>query len=382
MIQFIFCILHALLFNITIYKYLKVKLSIKSLFIFFLTTLEFYFLDGLILIAVILSTVYIGFVYVDDNQEADVLLFSLLSLFLFFLSQMLHNVFFSRIIGDIAVHYEILVIHLFSVIFSFKYIKNNNNLNENIMYYLCLGLLSITLLAYSLSTLVIDGTQTSHIAFVGSISICIIFYLLIKYYHFFLDNNIVINTFEKKEKKNLFHNINTTKVYNTYNKVNKLNHNLKYILLNIKLFITTSQNDEAVKYIDSYLDVVKSNNSTYTGNSHFDYVMNSFDYALNQNHFTCNKNINILENSEFNEEFYISKIEIFLQDHLTYIKELKPELLSMIIQEKGDFLILKLIYSSIKELNYDLPYEYTYESDILIVQHIIEKNNNSLETNP
>ena len=110
--------------------------------------------------------------------------------------------------------------------------------------------------------------------------------------------------------------------------------------------------------------------------------MNSFDYALNQNHFICNKNINILENSEFNEEFYVLKIEKFLQDQLAYIKDLKPELLSMIIQEKGDFLILKLIYSSIKELNYELPYEYTYESDILIIQHIIEKTNNSLETNP
>lgn len=158
-----------------------------------------------------------------------------------------------------------------------------------------------------------------------------------------------------------------------YKKSKQMNHHIKYILLNIELYLKNKKYQEAINYINNNLYRIEENQTIFTDNHFFDYILNKFDNSLNNMSLTCTKSINISQNSYFNHYKYCEKINTFFEYQLNLIKQISPRTMGLIINEKGDFLIIKILYYDYDKIENDIECDYTVDNNMLVTSLILDK---------
>lgn len=370
MIRYCFCVLDAGLTIFLIYKFLDIKIDKRYVMLAIITAIEFCLLDSLLLTLVYFSITSVYLNKVNYIDYSDAYLFILLTEMIYLVSGLIKNAFLPIYVDHNANYFERTVIHFIMVVFIYNLFssKKQQYIKKSVIVSLSLGTLSTILLVVIFAKLSLGNELTSIEIIAGSCATAFICWMLIRYYLLFNHSFDEIDKINDKYKYQIF---NQSKLTSTYKKSNQMNHNLKYTLLNLKLLLNNQEYDKSIDYINSNLNIIDRNQSVYTNNPYFDYTINNFENNLAKLNLNCNKNICISENSIFGNEEYSKRVNEYFVNQMELIAQMQPKSISLMIQEKGDFLIIKTIY-----LDYCKPSvikgDYKYENDLLITSLILE----------
>lgn len=374
MIKYIFHLINAIISIILIYRFLNLKLDYKCLLLTAGTFIEFCVLDTLVLIPIYLISTVLYLYIVNKVEFSDAFLFSLLTAMIYLSSGLIKSSFFPSWRIQNFNDFERTVIFSFMVLFTNNVLcsKNNQYIRKKVIFSLSLGTLSAMFVIMFFAKISLGKSLNDIEKFVGSFSAIFICYILVKYYRLFDDSFNEIDITKQMGNKYKYRIINQPKLTATYEKSSKMNHNIKYILLNIKLLLKNKSYEEAIGYIDKNLNKIEENQSIFTDNPYFDYLLNKFGDSLSKLGLSCNKNINISKNSIFSNWEYCNEITEYFDYQLNLIKQISPKSISLIIYEKGDFLIIKTIFFEFDQISIKINCSYKFENGLLITSLILD----------
>lgn len=358
-----------------VYKFLNLKLDKRSIIIFIISIIEFISVNKLtLIICFIVSSVYLLHT-IYKLEIIDVFLFSLLTIAIYLCSGLIKNSILPNWGLTIFNYFERTVIYLFFVIiFSEAFCKKNNQfMKKDMVISLSFGCLSIILIIMFFVKMSLGNNLNSLEISLGSCSAFFMCYMLLKYYKLFNDSCDEIDLSNKKNLKYKYRLMSQSEVSIIYKKSKQMNHHIKYILLNIELYLKNKKYQEAINYINNNLYRIEENQTIFTDNHFFDYILNKFDNSLNNMSLTCTKSINISQNSYFNHYKYCEKINTFFEYQLNLIKQISPRTMGLIINEKGDFLIIKILYYDYDKIENDIECDYTVDNNMLVTSLILDK---------
>lgn len=358
-----------------VYKFLNLKLDKRSIIIFIISIIEFISVNKLtLIICFIVSSVYLLHT-IYKLEIIDIFLFSLLTIAIYLCSGLIKNSILPNWGLTIFNYFERTVIYLFFVIiFSEAFCKKNNQfMKKDMVISLSFGCLSIILIIMFFVKMSLGNNLNSLEISLGSCSAFFMCYMLLKYYKLFNDSCDEIDLSNKKNLKYKYRLMSQSEVSIIYKKSKQMNHHIKYILLNIELYLKNKKYQEAINYINNNLYRIEENQTIFTDNHFFDYILNKFDNSLNNMSLTCTKSINISQNSYFNHYKYCEKINTFFEYQLNLIKQISPRTMGLIINEKGDFLIIKILYYDYDKIENDIECDYTVDNNMLVTSLILDK---------
>lgn len=370
----LFKVLSSLLTSYLLFKLLKLKLDFNYIIYTVLTSILFIYLESVILMIAYVILTYMFMKYVFDEDDIDVLLYSLFSITVYIISDLIKKSLFIWVYPFYSNYYEIIVIQFLLTLFMLKVIvPKTNYLDKRVLINLSLSIFSLILIIVCFTKLSMKEPLLQHEVILGSCSVIFLSYFILKDYVFISDTANEIKIYQKKLDDKRYSSYNHAKVISTYEKSNKLNHNVKYVLLNLKRLLNSQEYEQASEYLDHNLKIVQDNQTVFTDNPFFDYVINCFDEELKKKGISCNKNIFIPDNCDYNDSMYTDEIDAYFKDMLKYLDRLQPKSVGLIAQEKGDYFLLKCIFDNIKN-NYDeIKYQYKLIDNTIIVTLIIEK---------
>lgn len=365
----------ALFCTFLLFKFFKMKMNHHFAIFTIITAFLFCFFNdfSLIISFFLISIIYFRFIL--NKELNNIFLFALLSIAMFIASDLIKKSMLPWIYPYYNNYYERMIIHFFLTIFSVKVIcPKTYYLNNQIITSISFGILSLLFIALYFAKIALGNTLSNIEIFIGSLATLFMGYFLLQYLLLFNESSIQLLFYQNKQNNYKYNIFNQTKLINAYEKSNKMNHNIKYILLNLKRLINNHNEEDALNYIEDNLNMVKDNQSVFTNNPFFDYTINYFHDELKKLGIVCNKNIFLNENSYFNQTIFADKITQFFKDQMSYVDVLNPESISLIIQEKGDFLSIKTIYYDIQNTTIDTSYHYSINDHILIMTMTLNKN--------
>lgn len=370
----LFKVLSALLTSYLLFKLLRLKLDYKYMIYAVLSSILFIYLESVILMIGYVILTYLYMKYVFDEDDADALLYSLFSITVYIISNLIKKSLFTWVYPFYSNYYEIIVIQFLLTLFMLKVIvPKTNYLDKRVIINISLSIFSLILIIVYFTKLSMKEPLLQHEVILGSCSTIFLSYFILKDYVFISDTTSEIKVYQKKLDDKRYSSYNHAKVISTYEKSNKLNHNVKYVLLNLKRLLNSQEYEQASEYLDHNLKVVQDNQTVFTDNPFFDYVINCFDEELKKKGISCNKNIFIPDNCDYNDSMYTDEIDAYFKDMLKYLDRLQPKSVGLIVQEKGDSFLLKCIFDNIKNNYEDIKYKYKIIDNTMIVTLVIKK---------
>jgi len=303
------------------------------------------------------------------------LLLPLISLTIYMICLCIEKILTPYSILEYANIYETIILHfvfLFIINQAISSIKESFS-TRHILNFIMILISIIFLLVFFVKLLL---HQTYSYLELITLGFCIVMISIMFIYFIYIFNQQINNQIDLSNdlKNERYLMLNNIEVENKYNINNKLNHNMKYILMNIKLYLQENKIDHAREYIDDYLNKISSNKICYTGNAHFDYIINEYNETLKKKNINVEKEIFISYESYLNDDKYINKIIDFLEKQYQYLHILERNNYHLSIYEKGDFTILKAIYDiNDKKKIKDLEGQFEMTDNILIIKQIIYK---------
>lgn len=349
--------------------------KIQIFIITILISLEMTYIHNNYKIFVILLTMCIYMYCFVKVKNLYSLLLPLISLTIYMICLCIEKILTPYSILEYANIYETIILHfvfLFIINQAISSIKESFS-TRHILNFIMILISIIFLLVFFVKLLLHQTYSYLELITLGFciVMISIMFIYFIYIFNQQINNQIGLSNDLKNERYLMLNNI---EVENKYNINNKLNHNMKYILMNIKLYLQENKIDHAREYIDDYLNKISSNKICYTGNAHFDYIINEYNETLKKKNINVEKEIFISYESYLNDDKYINKIIDFLEKQYQYLHILERNNYHLSIYEKGDFTILKAIYDiNDKKKIKDLEGQFEMTDNILIIKQIIYK---------
>lgn len=375
MIQFVLYSINAFLSIFLLYHFLSIKLNKQFFLLFIVTTVEFFILNNLLLIFIYLIFTIFYLYKFNSIDFNDAILFSLLTIIIYMSSSLIKNSFLPNWSIQYFNNFEITIIHFFIILFITKFYcsKKNQYMKKQVIFSLSLGTLALLFIVIFFAKITLGKNLNNIEKTVGSFSVIFLCYLLLKYYRLFNDSFTEIDISKQINNNYKYRIISQSKLAATYEKSNKMNHNTKYILLNLKYLLNNKKYNESTDYINNILHKIEKNQVIFTNNPYLDYLINNFNESLNNLNLSCNKNINVSKNSPFFNQTYCEQINEYFNYQLVLIKEIIPKSISLIINEKSDFLVMKVIFCGYNKCPSKINCDYKYENDLLITSLILEQ---------
>ena len=371
---YLFVLIDTILCSYLIFKYFKIKIGVKSLILELLIFSEFILFNLSLSLTVILLTTTLYLRYVYKIKDYDAILIPLFSLTIYTGAYLIERSFTSWNVIEYTNSYERAVIQLIALIIINKIVfSKKNNLSTKAMIKISLTLISILFIIINYIKLAQHQMLSSIEIITGALASLVIIVLLFQYYLIFDDEAIIIDSLQKEHKYHKYSIANEVKLNNTYNKSNRLNHNLKYTLMNIKIMLNNGRTNQAIEYINDNLLHINNNKSNFTYNPFFDYIINEFDDQLKTRNIEFTKDIVIERNSIFDNEIYTNQISDFLNYQLDIINQYNISSYRLIVHEKGDFLVLKSFFIDIEDIELTTNYQYMYSNRTLKISYIVDK---------
>lgn len=349
----------------------KIQIGLIVIFI----TIEMLCINNDYKIFVILLTMSIYMYFIMKVKSLYAILLPLISITIYMTCICIEKLLTPYSILAYADIYETIVLHLIFLFIINKVVDlGKERLNIRHIFNFMITQVSVIFLLSFFVKLMIHQ-EYSYIELI-TLGFCIIMISILSLYYIYIYNQQINYQIDLSHdlKNEKYLKLNHIEMENKYHINNKLNHNMKYILMNIKLYLQQDNNHLAREYIDDYLNEMASNKICYTGNAHFDYMINKYNESLKKKNINVEKEIFISQESYLNNDKYIDEIKKFLEKQYQYLHILETNSYHLSIYEKGDFTIVKAIYDiDDEEKIKGLKNQFEIDDHIIIVKQIIYK---------
>ena len=282
---------------------------------------------------------------------------------------------------DYADYFEMLVIHGILLLFIKKLADKKMKLPDGILIHFLLSIVSIGYIFILFLKYKIFKQGTFEQLELYGLGLCaiVLFVIILGYVNFF--KTLLMNNESLKENiiNNKYFSLTQTEIVNRYNKSLLLNHNMKYVLMNLRIYLENDDNTIALEYINNYLNKISNNKICFTYNPCFDYIINEYDHKSKKENINVDKEIFVDENTYINKENVSFKIKDFLEYVTDYLKSIDSNHYHLSIHQKGDIIIVKAIVKNVTNTLPNDKYNYVVTEDSFIILKLIIERDESYE---
>lgn len=347
---------------------------IKQVPLILLLFLEFLFINNNFMVYIMILTMIIYIYFVDNIKNLSAVLFPTLSMTIYTCSLSIEKLITYNSVVEYTNIFETIVIQCILIFLIKEILKIKTNFSSKTIINFIISCISIVYILNIFIKLMLNQ-EINQIEIIGFGCSAIMICILLFQYILLFDEIIILNeSLNDKSNNNKFMFLNKIEFLNKYNLNNQLNHNMKYTLLNIKLYLEKQKYDLALEYINTQLKTISSNKLCFTNNPYFDYIINEYDERLKRMNITIEKDIFIENNSYINEEKNVKKIKEYLENQLNILKINKQDFFHLSIHQKGELIIIKSIFDKFNHPPINVDYNYETNDELLITKLIIERN--------
>ncbi|MFV0393972.1 MAG: hypothetical protein ACK5LC_06205 [Coprobacillaceae bacterium] len=201
---------------------------------------------------------------------------------------------------------------------------------------------------------IMDNRDTGTYVYIRIVVIAILVLLLYRFLRQFIDNANQRIYYELELQKAEYEKKNANIVLHNKIELDKLEHNLKYVLLSITLHAQHNDIEAIKEQANNYLGrITMANHSIATKNPYFDYVFNEMSHEFKFHGISLKKNITLSEDSTINDSLVADKIVMATKKILELAITNKIDTVDIRINEDGDlcFIYYVIPYKDYKTIN-------------------------------